>query len=111
LDYGGAPHDNSCTRPAHPGVIDRRRFQPRELVGSFIIAWAADVAAAASAASVPDLFGRLEESGLLKRVDAAIEPTMNRMAILSDIELGQLRKIENVIRAGRVRRIQTDRIL
>ena len=47
----------------------------------------------------------------LKRLDPTIEPTMYRAPILSDNELGQLRSIEHVIRAGRVRRIQTDRIV
>lgn len=111
LDNGVDPDDISWIKPRDPWVIDRRTFQPREKVGSFIMAWATAVEAAASATSVPDLFGRLEESEELRRVDSSVEPTMYRMAILSDIEIGQLRKIENVIRAGRVRRIQTDRIL
>ena len=97
--------------PRRLGRLDRASWQPREKVGSFIIAWAAAVEAAASATSIPDLFGRLEECGQLKRLDSSIEPTMYRAAILSDIELEQLRSIENVVRAGRVRRIQTDRIV
>jgi len=111
LTNGVDPDDISWIKPRDPWVIDRRTFQPRDKVGSFIIAWATAVEASASATSIPDLFGRLEEAEELKRVDASIEPSMYRMAILSEIELGQLRNIENVIRAGRVRRIQTDRIL
>lgn len=111
LDNGVDPDDISWIKPRDSWVIDRATFQPREKVGSFIIAWAAAVEAAASGTSIADLFGRLEESGELKRVDASIEPTMYRMAILSEIELGQLRSIENVIRAGRVRHIERNRIL
>jgi hypothetical protein len=111
LTNGVDPDDISWIKPRDPWVIDRRTFQPREKVGSFIIAFATAVEAAASATSVPDLFGRLEESEELRRVDVSVDPTMYRMAILSDIEIRQLRNIENVIRAGRVRRIQTDRIL
>jgi NAD(P)-binding Rossmann-like domain len=111
LTNGVDPDDISWIKPRDPWVIDRRTFQPRDKVGSFIIAFAKAVEASASATSIPDLFGRLEDSEELKRVDTSIEPTMYRMAILSEIELGQLRKIENVTRAGRVRRIQTDRIL
>jgi hypothetical protein len=111
LESGVDPDDIAWIKPRDSWVIERATFQPREKVGSFIVGWAAAVQAAASATSIPDLFGRLEESGALKRVDAAIDPTMYRMAILSEIELGQLRSIENVIRAGRVRRIDTHRIL
>jgi hypothetical protein len=111
LENGVDPDGIAWIKPRDSWVIERATFQPREKVGSFIIAWAAAVEAAASAASIPDLFGRLEESGELKRVDGSIDPTMYRMAILSEIELAQLRSIENVIRAGRVRRIETHRIV
>jgi hypothetical protein len=69
------------------------------------------VEAAASATSIPDLFGRLEECKELKRLDSSIEPTMYRAPFLSDLEVEQLQSIENVVRAGRVRRIQSDRIV
>ena len=105
------PDDISWIKPRESWVIDRATFQPREKVGSFIITWAAAVEAAASATSIPDLFGRLEDAGALKRLDDSIEPTMYRMAILSEIELGQLRSIENLVRAGRVLRIETHRIV
>lgn len=111
LESGVDPDDISWIKPRDSWVIERATFQPRERVGSFIIAWAAAVEAAASATSIPNLFGRLEEAKELKRVDAAIDPTMYRMAILSEYELSQLRSVENVIRAGRVRRIETHRIL
>ena len=111
LDNGVDPGEISWVKPRESWVIDRASWQPRAKVGSFIIGYAATVEAAASATSVPDLFGRLEECGQLKRLDPSIEPTMYRAAILSDVELEQLRTVENVIRAGHVRRIQTDRIV
>ena len=111
LDNGVDPDNISWIKPRDSWVIERATFQPREKVGSFIIAWAAAAEAAASATSIADLFSRLEADGELKRVDAAIDPTMYRMAILSEPELAQLRRIDNVIRAGHVRHIGTDRIL
>ena len=111
LDNGVDSDEISWIKPRDAWVLDRASWQPREKVGTFIKAYAASVEAAASATSIPDLFGRLEECGQLLRLDSSIEPTMFRAAILSDTELGQLRSIENVIRAGRVRRIQTDRIV
>jgi hypothetical protein len=111
IDNEVEPDDVVWIKPREPWVIDRATFQPREKVGSFIISWARATEAAALAKSIPDLFGRLEEAGELKRVDASIEPTMYRMAIVSDRELDQLRTIEHVVRAGRVRHIGTDRIV
>jgi hypothetical protein len=111
LDNGVESDEISWIKPREPWTVPRASWQPREKVGSFFVGYAATVAAAASATSIPDLFGRLEECGQLKRLDSSIEPTMYRAAILSDFELEQLRSIENVIRAGRVRSIQTDRIV
>ena len=110
LDNGVDTDEIAWIKPRDSWVIDRASFQPREKVGSFMIGFAATVEAAASATSIPDLFARLEECGQLKRLDRSIEPTMFRAAILSDIELEQLRSIENVIR-GHVRHLQTDRIV
>ncbi len=110
LDNGVDPGQVCWVKPRESWVIPRASFQPREKVGNFIMTFAASVEAAALATSVPDLFGRLEESGQLKRVDASVEPTMYRAAILSDGELDQLRTIDHVIRAGHIRRIHRDRI-
>jgi len=111
LETGVEPDDISWVKPRESWVIERATFQPRAKVGSFIIAWAAAVEAAAAAVSVPDLFGRLEEGGELKRIDTSIDPTMYRMAILSEYELGELRHVENVIRAGHVGRIEPHRLI
>jgi hypothetical protein len=111
LDNGVEPDHVAWIKPRDSWVIDRATLQPRDKVGSFIINWAAAVEASASAGSVSDLFGRLEDRGLLWRIDAAVQPTMYRMAILNRTELEQLHRVEHVVRAGRVRRIQSHRIL
>ena len=111
LDNGVDPDGISWIKPRDAWVIDRATLQPRDKVGSFIIHWAAAVEVSAEAATVPDLFERLEDAGLLWRVDPSIPPTMYRMATVNATELEQLRHIERVVRSGRVRRIQTDRIL
>jgi len=111
LDNGVDPDGISWIKPRDAWVIDRATLQPRDKVGSFIIHWAAAVEASAEAATVADLFGRLEDAGLLWRIDPSIPTTMYRLATLNATELDQLRQIERVVRSGRVRRIQTDRIL
>lgn len=111
LDNGVDPDEIAWIKPRDAWINPRISLQPLEKIGDFITGWAAATEACAAATSIPDLFGRLEESGQLKRIDATIEPTMYRAAILSDTELDQLRSIEHVIRAGRVRRIQAHQIV
>ena len=111
LDNGVDPAEITWIKPRDAWVIDRALLQPLEKVGDFIKGWAGATEAAAAATSIPDLFGRLEDGGELKRLDPSVEPTMYRSAILNDHELAQLRSIEHVVRAGRVRRIQTQQIV
>lgn len=111
LENGVDADQITWIRPRDSWFLDRAAFQPREKVGSFIKAYAASVEAAAAATSAPDLIERLDDCGALTRLDLATEPTMFRAAILSESEREQLRTIENVVRAGHVRRLQTDRIV
>lgn len=108
LDNGVDADEITWIKPREPWVVDRGTFQPREKVGDFIIAWALAAEISARAATVPELFGQLEDAGLLHRIDTSVEPTMYKVAILSDAERKQLRTIEDVVRAGRVRRIQLE---
>jgi cation diffusion facilitator CzcD-associated flavoprotein CzcO len=111
LDQGVDPGSVTWIRPRDAWVLDRATWQPRTMVGRFMISWSESVEAAASATSVDDLFGRLEECGHLWRLDPATAPTMYRAAILSDAERQQLQSIERVVRQGRVRRVGTDRVV
>ena len=70
-----------------------------------------DAEAAAQAADVYDLFERLEASGRLVRIDTSSPATMYRGTMLSARELAALRQIGDVVRLGRVRRIEADRIV
>ena len=62
------------------------------------------------ATSVADLFEKLEQRGLLLRIDTNVEPSLYRCAIVSQAELAQLRRITNVVRLGRVRSIEPTRL-
>lgn len=92
-------------------MYNRVYLQPGELVGSFFEGFALQVEAAAQATSLDDLFARLEASKQLLRVDERVTPTMFRGATLSTGELEQLRRIEAVVRLGKVRRIERHRIV
>lgn len=64
-----------------------------------------------AATSLDDLFARLEKSDNLWRIDPTLRPAMYHCAIVSRPELEQLRGIGDVVRLGRVERVDTDRIV
>jgi hypothetical protein len=91
--------------------LNRANIQPGEefFVQSFGSV-AAQFEAVGAAASISDLFDRLETAEQLLRLDPDIRPTAYRCAVVSKDELAQLRRITNVVRMGHVRDIQQERI-
>ena len=61
--------------------------------------------ASAAATDLRDLCPRLEEAGVLRRLDPDVEPTFFRGAILSESERATLSSIGQVVRMGRVRHV------
>ena len=98
-------------RPRDAWFQDRGHFQPLEQVGAIMEGISLDAEAAAQAADIDDLFERLEASGRLFRIDPTRPATMYRGTMLSTRELAALRQIQDVVRLGRVRRIEADRIV
>lgn len=111
LSQGVAPDDIRWIRPRDAWFHDRRHFQPLDQVGAIMDGLAIDAEAGARAVNVDDLFARLEAAGRLVRIDPAAPATMYRGTMLSAGELSALRKIGDVVRLGRVRRIEADRIV
>lgn len=93
-------------------LLDRQTTQPRpEFFESTIGNLAAQFEAVAQAASVPDLFDRLETAGVLVRIDQTVSPKMFHGATVSQQELKLLRSLKNKVRLGRVQEITTQEIL
>jgi len=111
LDNDVSPDRIRWIRPRDAWFHDRAHFQPLEQVGAIMQGIALDAQAGARAEDVQDLFARLEESGRLVRVDPSQPATMYRSTMLSARELHALRRIDTVVRLGRVRRIEPDRIV
>ena len=98
--------------PRDAWLMNRADFQPgienyERSVGSNI----GQFEAIAEATSVPDLFARLEARELLLRIDRAVQPTTFRCAVVSQGELAQLRRIEDIVRLGHVRSVEPTQIL
>ncbi len=93
------------------GAESGANLQPgNEFFAVFMKSLANQVEAVALADSVDDVFARMEASGELQRLDPTVTPTAYHCATLSDGEMAQLRRIENVIRLGRVTTIDADEI-
>ena len=63
-----------------------------------------------AATSIEDLFERLERCEQLFRLNKDIEPTMYRCATVSMPEFEELKKIENIVRMGKVICIEPERV-
>jgi putative NAD(P)-binding protein len=111
LDNDVAPERIRWVRPRDAWFHDRADFEPLDRVGAIMTGLSLDAEAGAQAEDVHDLFDRLEASGRLFRIDRSRPATMYRGTMLSAGELDALRQIEDVIRLGRVRRIERDRIV
>jgi hypothetical protein len=111
LQSGVDPGDIQWIKPRESWLLNRTYTQPGDLVGSMLQGLALQLEAAASAASVDDLFDRLEAAQQILRVDRGVRPTMYRGATIGDWEVELLRRIEDVVRLGHVRRLERDQIV
>ena len=103
LEAGVDPDRIRWIRGRDPWQFDRTFTQPLDLVGSYMRLQARWVEAAAAAEHGRDLARRLEDAGILVRIDPSVEPLAFRGATVSAREIDALRAIEHVVRARRVR--------
>ena len=95
-------------RPREPWMLNRAVVQPDPAV---FLAMAADtMGAAASAESLDDLFLRLEDAGIMLRLDRSLTPTMAKAPTLATWELDLLRSLQRVVRRRHLRRVEPGRL-
>ena len=111
LDNGVDPDRIRWVRPRDMWFNDRAHLQPLDQVAQTMEGISRDAEAAAEASDLTDRFERLEASGRLVRIDPGVWPTMFRATMLSQPELEDVRQIEDVVRLGRVRSIEADRLV
>ena len=111
LENGADPAQIRWIVPRDSWTLNRANFQPGDDAFARLCRSIADQAeSAALADSVDDVFTRLEAAHELRRIDPDVTPGAYHCAILSDGELAQLRRIDGVVRMGRVEAIGADEI-
>jgi hypothetical protein len=96
-------------RPRDPWMLNRATVQPKPEVA---LGLAADtMEASAAAESLDDLFFRLEEAGVMLRVDKHVVPSMAKTPTLAEWELDVLRTIDNVVRLGHIKEVTSREVV
>jgi NAD(P)-binding Rossmann-like domain len=109
LRNGASPDAIQWVVPRDSWVINRLQTQPGlEFFNESIGGESDKLAAFAEAKSVEDVFLKLESLGQMLRIDPGHTPTMFHYATISNGEMDLLRKIQRVIRKGRVQTIAPD---
>jgi hypothetical protein len=108
LSRGVDPDAICWVRPRDPWMLNRAVVQPEPAV---FLGMAADIMQAAVAStSLEDLFLRLEDAGVMLRIDPSTTPRMAKTPTLAGWELEQLRSIENVVRLGHLKMVEPGRL-
>ena len=108
LQSGVEPDRITWVRPRDPWLLNRAVVQPDPAV---FLAMAADTMTAVAAASDPDeAFLRMEDAGIMLRIDRDVLPTMAKTPTLAQWELDLVRTIEDVVRRGHLRAIGPGRL-
>ncbi|NPC41349.1 pyridine nucleotide-disulfide oxidoreductase [Nocardioides sp. zg-1230] len=108
LQQGVDPDAICWVRPREPWMLNRALIQPDPTV--FLGVPATTFEEAAASASLDELFLRLEDAGVMLRIDRSVTPTMAKAPTLGGWELDLLRSIGDVVRHGHVRHVERGRL-
>lgn len=108
LARGFDPAAICWVRPRDPWMLNRAVIQPDPVI--FLGMVADTMRAARESISLDDLFVRLEDAGIMLRIDRSVLPTMAKTPTLATWELHALRTIEHVVRQGHIVSVEPGRI-
>jgi hypothetical protein len=112
LEHGVGPDAITWIRPRDAWLQNRARMQVADRFSAATVGgMATEMEAARDAASISDLFSRLEAAGQILRIDPAVTPTMHRCAICTEAEVEEMGRIRAVVRLGRVTALEPERIV
>ena len=111
LDQGCRPDQITWIRARDLWFNNRFYLQPGHLSRHVVDGTASLVEAVAQATTVDEAYEYLEARGVIFRLDPSVWPTVFRGASCSEAEMEELRTIRNVVRLGRVLRIEPESII
>ena len=111
LEQGTPPDAITWIRPRDGWLMNRANFQPGAGAIATFEGRVLELEAVAASGSVEEAYERLEQDEVMLRLDPTVQPTMGKGPTLTVAEMEGLRRIENVIRLGHVRRIERDQIV
>jgi hypothetical protein len=111
LEQRVEPDDITWIMPRDSWLLDRANIQPGEFLDRTLQGFSSQMEAIVGADSIHGLFEAVHDRGQLLRLDERVWPTMYRCATVTRAELEQLRRIRNVVRLGRIKRVEPDSIV
>jgi hypothetical protein len=108
LGRGVDPGAICWVRPRDPWMLNRALVQPDPAVFTGLAA--AIMQSVAASSSLDDAFLRMEEAGVMLRIDRSVTPTMAKAPTLAQWELDELRTVEDVVRLGHLRSVSRGRL-
>ncbi|SFS13685.1 hypothetical protein SAMN04487846_2754 [Microbacterium sp. cf046] len=109
LQNGVSPNAITWVRPRDAWLLNRAVVQPDPAI---FLGMAADTMVAAAGATSPDdAFLRMEDAGIMLRIDRAVTPTMAKTPTLATWELELVRTIDDVIRRGHLLAVAGSRLV
>ncbi len=107
LDQGVDPQSITWIMSNDSWLLDRDALTPGKTIGWFVD----QLALIAQSESLEEVFLNTERANSFMRLDPSVWPTKFRCATVNRRELAALRTVENVVRMGRVQRIETSKII
>lgn len=111
LEQGCPPEQITWARTQEAWVNNRHYLQPGTQSIQTVEGTVRWLEAIAAAASLDEVYTRVEKQQVVFRVDTDIWPTVFRGPTMSTAELEALRRIRNVVRLGRVLEAHPDRMV
>ena len=112
LENDVSPDAITWIMPRDAWYLNRANVQPgQEFFVQSFGSFATQMEAVADASSINDWLQRMESTRQFLRLDKNVPPSMFHGAIMSDSEVKLLTRIKNIVRMGRVLRIEPDAIV
>ena len=112
LENNVSPDAITWIMPRDAWYHNRAKVQPgEEFFTQSYGAFAQQIEAVSAATSIEDLFVKLAVGRHLLRLDDTVTPTMFHSAIMSESEMVLLKRIKNVLRLGRLQRIEPNQMV